>query len=322
MMALSSGRNSGEGLVCPIVSVGIPVRNGAGSLARALDSVLTQTFRQIEVIISDNSSTDDTPKVIATAAADPRVRAFRQERPLTGMENFRFVLDQAQGEYFMWAAHDDWRTPNYIEALFGALQRNPDAVLASAESLSCPEADLEFAFPADPFFCDVETLGMPLFARLRKQAQRGCVHVYGLIRIDSLRGYRWYAPRLSPDRPLLNWLAAQGPFVRAEAGRFLYFNPGKSREQSAQENFYEGLDRWARERCVWASARAVTLSTWRKRRVWLPSVLAFLLIYLWEARGFKNALYPWLPAPALRLWRGVKSLRRSGRGESHGERGQ
>lgn len=320
-MALASGGPFGEDLAKPIVSVGIPVRNGARTLARALASVLTQNFRQIEVIVSDNYSTDDTPSIIAAATADPRVRAFRQERSLTGMENFRFVLDQARGEYFMWAAHDDWRTPDYVEALFEALQSNPEAVLASGEALSCPDADLDFAFPADPFFCDVDTLRMPLFARLRKQAQRGCVHVYGLIRVDSLRGYPWYAPRLSPDRPLLNWLAVQGPFVRAEAGRFLYFNPGKSHEQSAQENFYVGLDRWARERCVWASARAVTRSLWRRRRVWLPSVVAFLLIYVWEARGFKNALYVWLPAPALRLWRGVKSLRPGARGGRNGERG-
>lgn len=321
-MALAPGDPSGDDLARPIVSVGVPVRNGASTLARALASVLTQSFKRIEVIVSDNCSTDDTPHIIAAASGDPRVRAFRQERPLTGTENFRFVFGQARGEYFMWAAHDDWRTPDYVEALLGALQSNAEAVLASGEALSCPDANLGFAFPADPFFCDVDTLRMPLFARLRKQAQRGCVHIYGLIRVDSLQGYPWYTPRLSPDRPLLNWLAAQGPFVRAEAGRLLYFNPGKSHQQSAEENFYAGLDRWARERCVWASARAVTASLWRRRRIWLPPVLVFPLIYVWEARGLKNTLYAWLPAPALRLWRGVKSLRRSGRGKSHGERGQ
>ncbi len=303
-----------------LVSVGMPVRNGGATLARALESILTQTHTDIEVVVSDNCSTDDTADVISAFAHDPRVRTFRQERTLTGVQHFRFVLEQARGEFFMWAAHDDWRSPNFIEVLLAALQRHPEAVLAFSEARSCPMANLEFAFPVEPFLCDVDTSGLSLLARLRKLAQRGCTHIYGLIRRDSLLRYPWYSPRLSPDRPLLNWLAAQGPFITEGAARFLYFNPGKSAEQSAVENFGEGLGRLAREECVWRSACAVSRATWARRRTWVPALLVFVLLYVWEARGLRNAIYPWMPNWARRLWRALKYSRYPGRTNRGGAR--
>jgi glycosyltransferase involved in cell wall biosynthesis len=106
----------------PVVSIGMPVFNGAAHLAQALESLLAQSFTDFEIILSDNCSTDDTPSIIAHyAARDVRIRAVRQPENIGGLPNFRFVLEAARGEFYMWAAYDDWHDPNYLAALHGAL---------------------------------------------------------------------------------------------------------------------------------------------------------------------------------------------------------
>jgi glycosyltransferase involved in cell wall biosynthesis len=113
------------------VSVGVPVFNGAASLSTALNNILDQTVRDIEIIISDNASTDATAEICRDITSrDPRIRYFRQPQTINATENFRFVLSQARAPYFMWAAHDDTRDLDYIEKLLRALEDNPNAVLA------------------------------------------------------------------------------------------------------------------------------------------------------------------------------------------------
>ncbi len=109
-------------VISPVISIGMPVFNGAAHLAQALESLLAQSFTDFEIILSDNCSTDATPQIVAEyAARDPRIRAIRQPENIGGLPNFRFVLEAASGAFFMWAAYDDWHDPNYLAALHGAL---------------------------------------------------------------------------------------------------------------------------------------------------------------------------------------------------------
>ncbi len=106
----------------PAVSIGMPVYNGAGFIRDALDSLLAQTFTDFELIISDNASTDDTQAICAAyAARDPRIRYIRQPRNQGGVPNFLYVLQQARGDYFMWAAHDDIWAPDWLDVLIAGL---------------------------------------------------------------------------------------------------------------------------------------------------------------------------------------------------------
>lgn len=112
-----------------LVSIGVPVHNGGASLDSAVRSLLAQTHRNLEIIISDNASTDDTAEIAAALArADDRVRHHRQDQNIGAASNFRFVLGQAQGEFFMWAAADDSWGPTYVERNLAALQSDPTAV--------------------------------------------------------------------------------------------------------------------------------------------------------------------------------------------------
>ena len=101
-----------------ILSIGVPVFNGEPYLAQSLETILRQTFTNLEVIVSDNASTDRTGEICRSyAARDKRIRYSRNLTNIGPLPNFRRVLELATGEYFMWAACDDYWSPNYVETL-------------------------------------------------------------------------------------------------------------------------------------------------------------------------------------------------------------
>jgi glycosyltransferase involved in cell wall biosynthesis len=100
------------------LSIGMPVYNGERFIHKALDSLLSQTFLDFELIISDNASIDNTRAIcLEYAASDSRIRYVRQNENQGPLANFQFVLDEAVGEYFMWAAADDVWDPKFVEVL-------------------------------------------------------------------------------------------------------------------------------------------------------------------------------------------------------------
>ena len=101
----------------PLVSVGIPTYNRPEGLQRTLDCICNQTYRNLEIILSDNGSTDDEMRRIGEsfASRDPRVRYHRQPENQGVEFNFKFVLENATGEFFMWAADDDEWDPRFVE---------------------------------------------------------------------------------------------------------------------------------------------------------------------------------------------------------------
>ena len=120
----------------PQVSIGMPVYNGEPFIREALDSLLAQTFTDFELIISDNASTDGTEAICrGYAAKDKRIRYVRQAENRGALANFQFVLDEAVGVYFMWAAADDRRTADFLEINVSILQSNP--ALSACTSPNC-----------------------------------------------------------------------------------------------------------------------------------------------------------------------------------------
>ena len=116
----------------PKVSIGLPVYNGEEYLRKTLDCLLGQTFLDIEIIISDDNSSDQTKDIcLEYCKQDNRVRYFKQDKNF-GMpvKNFRFVLDNAFGEYFMFASHDDSWDERYIEELVSVLDNDSNCSLA------------------------------------------------------------------------------------------------------------------------------------------------------------------------------------------------
>lgn len=113
----------------PRVSIGMPAFNLEGTVARAIESVLDQTFGDFELLVSDNASTDGTEAICRRyAAADARIRYTRQVTPITPFENFRFVLDTARAPYFMWLPADDYARPRLLEQAVAVLDARPGVV--------------------------------------------------------------------------------------------------------------------------------------------------------------------------------------------------
>jgi glycosyltransferase involved in cell wall biosynthesis len=107
----------------PLVSVGLPTYNRAQMLERAVRSILAQTHTALEVVISDNASSDDTPAVArARAAGDPRIRYLRADRNRGPVANFNAVIGELRGDYAMLLADDDWVDADYIERCLTALR--------------------------------------------------------------------------------------------------------------------------------------------------------------------------------------------------------
>lgn len=100
----------------PTVSIGIPTYNRSGYLIRALESVLNQSYRNIEIIVSDNASDDDTTERVR-GMSDPRI-VFLQQKQNVGMTgNFNACLHAASGELFLLLSDDDFLDPACIERL-------------------------------------------------------------------------------------------------------------------------------------------------------------------------------------------------------------
>jgi glycosyltransferase involved in cell wall biosynthesis len=92
----------------PLVSIAIPTYNGSRYLSLALDSLMSQTFKNFEIIISDNASTDDTAKIAEVCSKmDTRIKYIKRSHTISAIENFNISLTHARGKYFMWAADDD-----------------------------------------------------------------------------------------------------------------------------------------------------------------------------------------------------------------------
>jgi glycosyltransferase involved in cell wall biosynthesis len=115
----------------PLVSIGVPVYNGERSIHQALDALRAQTYDNLELVISDNASTDSTAEICREyAAQDRRIKYFCNPVNVGLYENFRRVVSLATGEYFMWAAADDLKPPTAVEHCVQAILRNDRAVTA------------------------------------------------------------------------------------------------------------------------------------------------------------------------------------------------
>jgi glycosyltransferase involved in cell wall biosynthesis len=203
----------------PRVSVALPVYNGARYLSRAITSILDQTYRDFELIISDNASTDATEPICRELkASDPRIRYVRQPRNLGASPNFNFGYELATGEYFKWAAHDDFLEPEYLAACVRALEANPDAVLCHSLVRIVDGADrlVEVFRPIAPQAASSRP-SERFAARLRNPR---CLDIWGVIRKDALRDSVLIGSYIGMDRALLLELALRGRFLLIEEPLF------------------------------------------------------------------------------------------------------
>jgi glycosyltransferase involved in cell wall biosynthesis len=113
----------------PVLSIGLAVRNGRETVGRCIESVLSQDFAELELIVSDNASDDETANTVAEyARMDPRVTLSANRVDIGSHENMNRVLAAARGRYFRWISADDWLEPGCLSAGVRALESQPDAI--------------------------------------------------------------------------------------------------------------------------------------------------------------------------------------------------
>lgn len=203
----------------PRVTIGMPVYNGAPTIEASMASLLSQTFGDFELIVSDNASTDATAAVVqAVAARDPRVRYVRQAINIGANGNYSYVAQVARGEYLKWASASDWCAPTFLERCVQALDAYPDAVLAA------PRTCLFEGSPADgaDYAHDIEVLDDTPSARLvhLNRAIQLNNAFNGLIRLSALRRTRLVEPYQQADMVLMGRLALMGKYLLVDERLF------------------------------------------------------------------------------------------------------
>lgn len=194
------------------VSIGLPVYNGENLVAEALESLVSQSFEDLEIVVADNASTDRTLEIVREfAARDPRIIVLSSDRNRGAAWNYNRVLDACSGEYFRWQAHDDRVLPAATERCVQALDDDPGAVLAHPYTrLIEASGRLVRDYPDD-----LGAVGDDPAARLRSTVQRltYCHPVFGLVRRDALQRTARIAPFVGSDVTLLYELSLYGRFA-------------------------------------------------------------------------------------------------------------
>lgn len=130
-----------------IVDVLLPTYNGEKYLGELLDSLLTQTHKNIRIIVSDDCSTDSTPEILKEyQKKDNRIEIYLQEKNLRVVKNIEFLLKKVENKYFMLADQDDVWLPNKIEKSIQKMeQENADLVFGDLEVV---DKDLKTIYPS------------------------------------------------------------------------------------------------------------------------------------------------------------------------------
>jgi len=199
----------------PRVSVGMPVYNGERYVKAALDAVLAQTFRDFELIISDNASTDATGEICREyAARDPRIRYSRNNENIGAARNGNRTIQLAANKYFKWAHHDDLCAPEFLARCVQDLEQHAAGVLCYPQSrvidehgevMSDPENGLDLRAP-DP----VERYRG--FHRRYRGGNWWINPMFGLMRTEAIKKTRLHGSYFAADVVLLAELALMGEF--------------------------------------------------------------------------------------------------------------
>jgi glycosyltransferase involved in cell wall biosynthesis len=211
----------------PKVSIGMPVYNGGSSIQQAIESILTQTFTDFELIISDNASTDDTEAICRLyEKRDARIRYVRHEKNRGSSANFQFVLDEAVGEYFMWAAADDVRSDSFLALNVKFLEDNIDFV-ASTSPVRTDSSDFNEIKFGD-FTLDEQDSNQRIIRFFTGWHANG--RFYSLIRREILTQSRYNVKDyLGSDWSLVLFLLHKGKINRADGGWVILGTSGVSR---------------------------------------------------------------------------------------------
>ena len=204
----------------PKVSIGLPVYNGADWLGDTLNSLLSQSYSNIELIISDNASTDNTEQLCKDyAAGDKRILYIRNEYNMGVTENYNNVYRRSKGKYFKWASASDLCDKEFIKKCVNVLETNENVVLCYPKTKlfvgdvnNCEEY-------SDNLYLQQEMSSERFIALLNNIKLNNLMN--GVIRSNVLRKTCLHKNYLGSDINLMSELALYGKIV--QISEFLFY---------------------------------------------------------------------------------------------------
>jgi glycosyltransferase involved in cell wall biosynthesis len=241
----------------PKVSVAVPVFNGERHVAQCLESLLSQTFGDFELVISDNASTDNTEAICrGYAKQDPRVRFVRRATNIGGPANFSYVFSLCSGRYHKWSTADDYWHPAFLHEAVDVLDAQSDVVLCYPMTRL---VDAESNVISD-YQDTLDLTDDSPRVRFRELYRRlGLCHAQlGLIRREAMLHTRLFAGHRACDADFLGEVALLGKFrLLPQVRMFRRLHPGASSwdrdDPERQWAFYNPggpLDSWHASRRV------------------------------------------------------------------------
>jgi len=199
----------------PLASIGLPVYNEEAYIRQVLDSILEQDYPNFELIIADNASTDNTPKICQEYAnKDSRIRYCPNSTNIGATGNFQKVVELAKGDYFAWiAGHDLWHT-QFLSRCIQVMSQDESVVLCHPQAMWI-DTDSQ---PLGIIPGSVETRGLDTISRLNVVlwGLGYCYPVYGLIKLSALKQTTLGLKIIGPDILLLAELSLFGTFAHIQ----------------------------------------------------------------------------------------------------------
>ena len=208
----------------PKVSIGIPVFNGAKTLAKTIEAAINQDYKNLEIIISDNCSTDETQLIAEEfQKKDSRIRYIRQEINYGMTANFSKVFENSTGEFFMWAAHDDQHEPTFISRCLPLLLSNPEAGLCVPKTQAFFRGEVTWVSSMKTFN------GIDARIRLYNETLKHfpAVGMYGLYRSSKVAKTYLWRNFTGADLVFVQDLTLHGHIIICEEILFSYFEREK-----------------------------------------------------------------------------------------------
>ncbi|MEM1170359.1 MAG: glycosyltransferase [Cyanobacteria bacterium P01_H01_bin.35] len=199
----------------PLASIGLPVYNEETYIRKVLDSILKQDYKNFELIIADNASTDNTPEICQEYAnKDSRIRYCPNPTNIGATGNFQKVVELAKGDYFAWVAgHDLWHT-QFLSRCIEVMSQDESIVLSHPQAMWI-DTDSQ---PLGIIPGSVDTRGLDTISRINVVlwGLGYCYPVYGLIKLSALKQATLGLKIIGPDILLLAELSLFGTFSHVQ----------------------------------------------------------------------------------------------------------
>jgi glycosyltransferase involved in cell wall biosynthesis len=298
----------------PLVTVCLPTYNGAALVRRALDALLAQDYPNIELLIADDVSSDDTPRICAEyAARHPHLRFRRNARNLGSWGNFAHLLPEARGEYVLWASQDDWWDPRFVSALVEAMDGHPDVVAA------LPAVQFRYVNDVQPAFIsrftgksrpDRQSRRALLRSMFSKRGAAGemnrtNMYIHGLVRTHSFQAaMAAYPGVILHERQIVCHWVLKGRFAYVDEVLCEKLSTGTSvaERHGAKTDFVVAREQaWMPVRYASALVRSILRSTDLppRRKAW-AALCAWYYLSAWARKQAERAVMKAVPEPLLR----------------------